>query len=278
MMLSEKQLKTYQENGFLILENYLSKAEIDVIKKAASSRLKEDKYQRLLEASGDIKAYFGIHQANKVLHDLGQLPRLVEPVKQILESNVYIHQSKLNPKVALAGEELEWHTDFWYWHREDGMPTPRAVTVGIFLDNVNDFNGPMLIIPGSHRQATQLESSDRSALRTGSRSEHDDNEPFWMQSVIPKYPIDKDGLAQVIAECGIVSVKGTAGLVIFFHSCVLHASLCNMSPWDRYAIFVSYNSVENGPIKAGKPRPRFIAESDFSPIVTVSDSALLEAR
>ncbi len=139
MKISEKQLKNYHKNGFLILENYLSKAEIDIIKTAAGKRLEEDTYQRVLEKSGDTKSYLGIHKANKVTDCLGRLPRLVEPAKQILESDVYVHQSKLNPKVALQGEQLEWHTDFWYWQREDGMPTPRAVTAGIFLDNVNEF-------------------------------------------------------------------------------------------------------------------------------------------
>ena len=32
------------------------------------------------------------------------------------------------------------------------MPTERAMNVAIFLDDVNEYNGPLMFIPGSHKK------------------------------------------------------------------------------------------------------------------------------
>src|SRR6266446_3477812 len=37
------------------------------------------------------------------------------------------------------------------WRADDQMPEARAMNVSIFLDEVNEFNGPLMFIPGSHK-------------------------------------------------------------------------------------------------------------------------------
>jgi len=49
-----------------------------------------------------------------------------------------------------------------------------------------------------------------------------------------------------------------------------------MSPWDRYSVFITYNSIENTLIEIDNPRPEFLAQRDFIPVKTLSDNALLE--
>ena len=75
----------------------------------------------------------------------------MEAAQRILQDEVYVHQFKVNAKLAFRGEVWEWHQDYIFWRNEDGMPTDNVVTLALFLDEVNEFNGPLLFVPGSHK-------------------------------------------------------------------------------------------------------------------------------
>ena len=79
-------------------------------------------------------------------------PRLVEPLRQLFGEDVYVHQFKLNAKAAFEGDVWQWHQDYGTWARDDGMPEPRAMNIAVFLDEVMPINGPLLLIPKSHKQ------------------------------------------------------------------------------------------------------------------------------
>ena len=279
MQLSQQQLESYQKNGFLILENYFSYAELNIIKAELPRLFAEDTPRRILERSGAVRSIFAPHITNKVFWYLARLSRLVEPVKQILGSEVYIHQYKVNAKVALEGEQWEWHQDFLYWHKEDNMPTDRVLSVVLFLQDVNDFNSPMLVIPGSHKKGMiDLMPHEKFRSRESTQDNISQNEPGWISTLTAdlKYKIDKDILAKLVEESNIFAVKGSAGFVLLFHANLLHASAGNLSPWDRFSVFITYNSVENTLGEVEKPRPEFIAHRNFRPVESLSDSALLE--
>lgn len=279
MQLSEQQLETYQKNGFLILENYFSHTELDIIKAELPRLFAEDTPRRILERSGAVRSIFAPHTTNRIFWYLARLPRLVEPAKQILGSEVYIHQYKVNAKVALEGDQWEWHQDFLYWHKEDNMPTVRVLSAVLFLQDVNDFNGPMLVIPGSHKKGMiNLMPHEKFRPRESTRNDIYQNKPSWTSTLTAdlKYKIDKDILARLVEENNIFSVKSTAGFVLLFHGNLLHASAGNLSPWDRFSVFITYNSVENTLGEVEKPRPEFIAHRDFRTVESLSDRALLE--
>ncbi|MEO1096057.1 MAG: phytanoyl-CoA dioxygenase family protein [Cyanobacteria bacterium J06638_28] len=260
--LTQQQLIQYHQNGFLILEGLFSPREVLALKQEMLRLAALDRPGRVLESNGAVRSVFAPHICSEIFNALAQIPRLVEPVQQILESDIYLHQYKLNSKVALDGEEWKWHQDFLYWHKEDGMPAPRALNAVIFLEDVNDFNGPLLVIPGSHRE----EVVDLTPKQSG-----------WTSTLTAdlKYQIDKQVLAKIVKDSSIVSIKGVAGFALLFHCNLLHASARNLSPWDRLSVFVSYNSVENTLRNIESPRPEFISSRDFTPIQPISDQALL---
>ena len=70
---------------------------------------------------------------------------------QLFGEDVYMHQFKINGKMAFDGDVWQWHQDYGTWKNDDQMPEPRAMNVAIFLDEVNEFNGPLMFIPGSHK-------------------------------------------------------------------------------------------------------------------------------
>lgn len=72
---------------------------------------------------------------------------------------------------------------------------------------------------------------------------------------------------------GIVSPKGPAGPMIVFHSCLVHASTSNLSPWNRVGVYLSLCAVSNH-IRRFK-RPEYIAHRQFDAIECLADDCLL---
>src|SRR3546814_6672767 len=71
--------------------------------------------------------------------------------RSLLDSDVYVHQSRINLKPGFRGKEFYWHSDFETWHTEDGMPSMRAVSCSVLLTPNHSWNGPLLTIAGSHK-------------------------------------------------------------------------------------------------------------------------------
>ena len=82
---------------------------------------------------------FAAHTYNDAYARLARHPRLIEPAKQILGDDVYIHQFKINGKQAFDGDVWQWHQDYGTWRNDDQMPEARAMNVAIFLDEVPTF-------------------------------------------------------------------------------------------------------------------------------------------
>jgi ectoine hydroxylase-related dioxygenase (phytanoyl-CoA dioxygenase family) len=278
MFLTSKQIRDYQRDGFLTLPDYFTEAELEVLLRELPGLFSEDSPRRILEKSGAVRSVFASHWTNEAFRRLSLLPRMIEPARQLLESEVYVHQFKINAKVALEGDVWEWHQDFLYWHKEDGMPQPRVISMALFLHEVNDFNGPMLLIPGSQRGGMIDIPPDARFDDRGDGLSYDS--PFWMPSLTAdlKYKLDRQTLNRVLRDSHIVATKGRAGFVVIFDGNTLHASATNLSPLDRVSVFISYNSVANPLAEMPRPRPDFIANRDFTPLTPVTDDALLRLK
>ena len=89
----------------------------------------------------------------------------------------------------------------------------------------------------------------------------------------PLWTIDHGTIGKLVERGGIVAPKGPPGSMILFHGCLVHASTANLSPWDRWSVYLSLCAVSNH-IRRFK-RPGYIAHRDFSPIQCLPDDCLL---
>jgi ectoine hydroxylase len=283
MWLTKTQVDRYNDDGFLLIPNYLSDYEVELLKGEIPKIFLEDSPRRILEKNGAVRSVFAPNTTNDLFDCVSRLERFVEPAKQLLRSEVYIHQFKINAKVALEGDLWQWHQDFMYWNKEDNMPSPRVLTVVIFLENVSEFNGPILLIPGSHKRGVINVPSDENLLAANSALDEgavnvSSHMPSWMPTLTAdlKYKISREILDKAVSTGGIYPAKGQSGFGMFFHGNIFHASANNLSPYDRTSVFITYNSIENtlGDVKS--PRPTFIASRDFNPIVALPDDTLLK--
>ena len=151
MNLSAEQLKKFEDDGYIFLPKVFSKEETELLKKESENVYSLKRKEVWRESSGVARTAFAAHTYNEAFKRLGAHPRLLNPVKQILGGDVYMHQFKVNAKAAFDGDVWQWHQDFGVWHRDDQMPEPRAMNISVFVDDVTAANGPLLFIPGSHK-------------------------------------------------------------------------------------------------------------------------------
>ena len=254
-------LQGFDSKGYLAIEQLVDPEELEVLR-VELRRMSEDPSVRadertIIEAkSQEVRSIFDVHRTSEVFKKIANDPRVVGRARQILGSEVYIHQSRVNFKPGFEGKEFSWHSDFETWHAEDGMPDPRAVSISISLTDNYSFNGPLMIMPGSHKKYISC---------GGETPEDNYKKSLVMQGAGTP---DKETLTRFADEFGIDVLEGKAGGAVMFDSNCMHASNGNVSPYPRSNIFIVFNSVENTlvePFGADQPRPDYIGVRDFTP-------------
>ena len=111
-----------------------------------------EEYNFREKGSDVVRTNFAAHLYSTPFAKLARHPRMIQPVEDLLQEKLYMHQFKINGKMAFEGDVWQWHQDYGTWFNDDLMPSARAMNVAIFLDEVTEFNGPLLFIPGSHKK------------------------------------------------------------------------------------------------------------------------------
>lgn len=256
--LDAERLALYEQNGYLNLKSFFSAEEVKALKDELGKLWQEGRESERKEVirepqSQEVRSIFAVHRDNAVFRQLSQHPRLVAIIEQILGSDVYLHQSRINYKHGFTGKEFYWHSDFETWHVEDGMPRMRALSCSIALEENHHFNGPLLLIPGSHKQFVTCVGKTPDAHYEKSLRKQEYGVP------------DQASLQKLVERHGIDTAVGPAGTVTLFDCNVMHGSNGNISPYPRSNVFFVYNSVENRlvePFSGQKPRPDYIATRD----------------
>lgn len=254
-------LQHFEDTGYLTIDQLITSEELTLFtdelqRLSRDPEVKADERTVVEAESDEVRSIFDIHRTNEIFRKIANDPRLVDRARQILGTDVYIHQSRINYKPGFVGKEFSWHSDFETWHAEDGMPTPRAVSLSLSLTDNYSFNGPLMIMPGSHKRYISC---------VGGTPEDNYRKSLIMQGAGTP---DRQTLSDFADEYGIDVLEGAAGGAIMFDSNCMHASNGNVTPFSRSNIFIVYNSVENTcvePFAAPKPRPEFIGSTDFTP-------------
>ncbi|MFH1303063.1 MAG: ectoine hydroxylase [Planctomycetota bacterium] len=264
--LTGEQLIQYERDGFLILPAFFSDHEVAVFR-AELTDLRDcqetkQKPEAILEPDhSELRSLFSVHKSeiSPLFAKVASDKRIVQMTKQILGSEVYIHQSRVNLKPGFAGKEFYWHSDFETWHVEDGMPRMRAVSCSLLLDQNYEFNAPLMLLPESQQEYIPCIGE--------APHDHYQNSLRRQEFGIP----DHRSLAEMVNRYGIMQGVGPAGSLILFDCNIMHGSNSNITPLPRSNLFFVYNSTSNylaQPFGNRNPRPEFIAtREDCDPIV-----------
>jgi len=216
--LSAADAEFYQENGYLVVENLLSRDEVEQLKteqlnickgkteKPIKGVLPPDQLSNLTDEQL-LSVYLAIHfphKISKIIYDLLVQPKTVEVLKQLLGPNVKAVQSMMFMK-GPGKRGQAYHQDEYYIPTRDCSLT----ATWIALDDATISNGCLWVIPKSHKHGVIYQHSP-----------HND-ERYDASVEAHSFPFEKDN------DCIPVELK--AGGAVFFNGYLLHKSLPNIT-------------------------------------------------
>jgi len=157
-VINETDVALYREQGYLLVENVLDAATLTKIRKAIAG---------LVAKAAGVKAHNDVydlepthtpenprvrriktpHKVDPFFLEVVRQPKMTAILKALLGKDVRLHGSKLNVKAPKYGSPVEWHQDWaFYPHTNDDI-----LAIGVMLDDVELENGPLLVLPGTHR-------------------------------------------------------------------------------------------------------------------------------
>lgn len=136
----------------------------------------------------------------------------VDMVADLIGPNLRFHHGKVNSKLPGTATQVKFHQDFPF----QPMRNDDIITCLLFLDDVTLENGPLEVVPGSHRGP--LYSHWHGGRFTGAVADEVTAE------VAPK----------------AVPCTGKAGSVCLMHSSLLHGSAPNLSDGPRTLYITTY--------------------------------------
>ncbi|WP_128803420.1 MULTISPECIES: ectoine hydroxylase [unclassified Streptomyces] len=260
--ISATDLQGFERDGFLAIDQLIAPDEVplyaqELERLVTDPRIRADERSIVEPKSKEIRSVFEVHKISEVFAQLVRDERVVGRARQILGSDVYVHQSRINVKPGFGASGFYWHSDFETWHAEDGLPNMRTVSVSIALTENYDTNGGLMIMPGSHR--TFLGCAGETPR---------DNYKKSLQMQDAGTP-SNEALTAMASDYGIKLFTGKAGSATWFDCNCMHGSGDNITPFPRSNVFIVFNSVENEavePFAAPVRRPEFIGARDFTPV------------
>lgn len=214
-MLTPDQVGFYRDQGYLLVENMLPPAQLDAMR-AKTAELTEK--SRAVRATDDVFELEDDHsperprlQRIKAPHTVDPVymaplvdPRMLTVLKQLLGPSVRLQNSKLNLK-AVGGSPVEWHQDWaFYPYTNDDV-----LAIGVMLDAMTPDNGPLMVVPGTHKG--EVYDHHRDGYFTGA--------------------VDRGLVEKLLPNA--VPFHAPAGSVSFHHARTLHGSDINRSGGDR---------------------------------------------
>ncbi|WP_213781813.1 phytanoyl-CoA dioxygenase family protein [Caballeronia sp. dw_276] len=256
----------FRSEGCLMARAAFSAAEVAALEHEISGAAGEYHPEATVVEEGrqSVRSMYGGHASSPLIHRLICDERLMAPAMELLGDEVYLYQFKINTKAPLVGDRWPWHQDYAFWAHLDGMPSPDAVTVAVYLDEVNEFNGPLFYIPGGHRAGLhRCEPATCAGMALGGSD----------VSANLRFTLSADVVGALVADHGLRSAHGPSGSAFFFHANLPHASGLNLSPYSRRQIFITYNAVGNALSRSPK-RAEFLVARSNEPLRAISGSLL----
>jgi phytanoyl-CoA hydroxylase len=241
-MLSASDVAFYREQGYLVVPDVLDAATL-VAARREMARILEG--ARAVTAHTDVYDLEPGHRADDprvrrvkmphrffpVFEELMRHPTLVTILRDLLGDAIRLHGSKINLKSPRYGSPVEWHQDWaFYPHTNDDL-----LAVGVMLDDCTSDNGPLLVVPGSHRGPTFNHHADG----------------YFCGA------IDPTAIRDEIARA--VPLTGRAGSMSFHHVRLVHGSAQNVSSLPRTLLLYEYGAADAWPLMGVKDLADFDA-------------------
>lgn len=230
-MLSKEQIHFYRENGYLMIENALSIEQLELLQGVTHTFIEDSRHVTEGNEVYDLDKGHNAgeprltriklpHKQHPAFWDVLKSDKITSILSSLVGPDIRLHNSKLNTKAPGGGAAVEWHQDWaFYPHTNDDM-----LAVGVILSDIEIDNGPLLVIPGSHK---------------GPTLSHMNNGVFGGA-------IDPDDPAFDVSKA--VALTGKAGSMSVHHVRTLHGSAPNLSDRARMLLLYECGAADAWPI------------------------------
>jgi len=230
-MLTAAQIEEYDRIGAIVVPDVLTAAELAELRAVTDGFVArarqvtqhdaiydlEDSHTPQLPRVRRIKAPHLHHEAYA---RLVRHPRIVALLHSLWPSGVRFDTAKLNMKSAGFGAAVEWHQDWaFYPHTNDDL-----AAVGVMMDDMELANGPLLIVPGSHKGPV----FDHHAEGAFCGAMNPENRDCDYATAVP--------------------LTGRAGSITIHHVRAVHGSAPNLSNKERRLLLFQYRAADAWPL------------------------------
>jgi ectoine hydroxylase-related dioxygenase (phytanoyl-CoA dioxygenase family) len=230
-VISDREIAFYRENGYVLVENVLDHSTMarmkeviaDLVAKAKGVAQHDNVYD--LEPSHTpqaprVRRIKKPHTVHPIFWEFAKSATLLDVCTRLLGPNVRLHGSKLNMKDPKYGSAVEWHQDWaFYPHTNDDL-----LAIGVMLDDVELENGPLLVLPGTHKG------------------------PVYDHHADGRFCGAIDPTAVQLPYDTAVAVTGRAGSASFHHVRLVHGSAQNTSSKPRQLLLYECGAADAWPL------------------------------
>ncbi len=230
-MLTAAQIAEYDRVGAIVVPGVLSPDEVATLRQVTDSFVDRarahtshteifDLEDSHTPAQPRVRRIKSPHLHHPAYGALLRHPGIIAVLQDLWGRNIRFDTAKLNLKSAGFGAAVEWHQDWaFYPHTNDDL-----AAVGIMMDDMELANGPLLVVPGSHKG--------------------------------PVYDHHADGRfcgAMNPAACDVdfekaVPLVGPAGSITVHHVRAIHGSAMNVSNKDRRLLLLQFRAADAWPL------------------------------
>lgn len=245
-MIDSKLQSDYHASGYVLLREFFSKEEVDLLRETAKrdKALDQHSFGRKDGEGGTVRLSLWNHPGQGIYGAFARCDRMVDAAEVLLADEPYHYHSKMIMKDARVGGAWAWHQDYGYWY-QNGVLTPNLVSAFIAVDPATKQNGCLQVIKGSHL-CGRIEHT-----LTGDQA-----------------GADPERVDAIMNRMEHQWIEMESGDVLFFHSNLLHRSDRNCSESPRWSMICCYNAKSNDPyIDSHHPR--------YTPLKRCEDAQIL---
>ena len=230
--ISSAQLEKYENDGYVVVEDVLESSTLkrlrDVTYEVVASAAELTTHSEALDLEEShtpenprVRRIKRPHLVHDFYLKLARHPNILSALTPILGYDIRLHGGgKVNMKSAGYGAAVEWHQDWaFYPHTNQDV-----LAVGILLDDMTSENGPVLMVPGTHKGPLHNHHSDGAFCGAIDQQET---------------KLDISTAQEVHAKAGSISIH---------HARLVHGSSMNRSNDQRRILFFEFTAADAWPL------------------------------
>ena len=231
-MLTQAQIDEYNSVGAIVIPDILTTREVDELRRVTDDFVERSRAVTQHDAIFDledshsparprVRRIKAPHLHHPAYRALVRHPRIVAALVDLWGPDVRFDTAKLNLKSAGFGAAVEWHQDWaFYPHTNDDL-----AAVGVMMDDMELANGPLMIIPGSHKAPVVFDH-------------HADG----------RFCGAMDPTKREVDFSTALPLTGPAGSITVHHVRAVHGSAVNTSNKDRRLLLFQFRAADAWPI------------------------------